>query len=372
MNVPDDLRYSTDHEWVRVEDGRVRVGITDYAQDALGDVVFVELPEVGTHGRGRRQVQRGRVDQVGVATSTPRSSGTVVEVNAELADAPQRLNEDPYGEGWICVIEPDDPAELDALLDAAAYRGARRGLGSPSGGLTSAATTAGTGTRSGPTSARRAARRSRPSADEHTTITFHPTAPTDPIDDEVTVDLDEIPAGVGRARRHAGPERRARGSPSTRPVTTAGRHPDSDIFLDDITVSRRHAEVARGGDGYRGARRRVAQRHLPEPGAGRGGRARRTATSCRSASSSSCSSSVGTHVRDRHGRPRAPVDRRGPQPAAGRVPRRHDLEDPLPREPGPARPRAHAVGLPEVLRGRHRAAALDPAPAARELPARSR
>ena len=107
MNVPEDLRYSTDHEWVRLEDGKVRIGITDYAQDALGDVVFVQIPEVGAAVASTAKVQRGRVDQVGVATSTPRSSGTVVEVNADLADTPERLNEDPYGEGWICVIEPD-------------------------------------------------------------------------------------------------------------------------------------------------------------------------------------------------------------------------------------------------------------------------
>ena len=95
MHVPDDLRYSKDHEWVSVEAGagRVRIGITDYAQDALGDVVFVQLPAVGT----------------------------VVEVNAELAEAPQHLNEDPYGAGWICAIEPSTPAALDDLLDAAAY-----------------------------------------------------------------------------------------------------------------------------------------------------------------------------------------------------------------------------------------------------------
>jgi glycine cleavage system H protein len=88
VNVPDDRRYTQDHEWARLEDGRVRVGITDFAQDALGDVVFVQLPEV----------------------------------NSELGDAPQRLNEDPYGEGWICLIAPADPAALDALLDADGYR----------------------------------------------------------------------------------------------------------------------------------------------------------------------------------------------------------------------------------------------------------
>ena len=121
MNVPDDRRYTQDHEWALPEDGRVRMGITDYAQDALGDVVFVQLPEVGA------QVEAG--GSLGEVESTKSVSdiytpvsGVVVEVNSELADAPQRLNEDPYGEGWICLIEPSDPSAVETLLDAAAYR----------------------------------------------------------------------------------------------------------------------------------------------------------------------------------------------------------------------------------------------------------
>jgi glycine cleavage system H protein len=121
MNVPEDLRYTSDHEWVRVEGDRVRIGITDYAQDALGDVVFVQVPEVGT--------AVGAGDSFSEVESTKSVSdiyapvkGTIVEVNAELADAPQRVNDDPYGEGWLCVIEPSDPSSLDTLLDAAAYR----------------------------------------------------------------------------------------------------------------------------------------------------------------------------------------------------------------------------------------------------------
>jgi glycine cleavage system H protein len=121
MNVPDELRYSTDHEWVRVEDGRVRVGITDYAQDTLGDVVFVQLPEAGA--RVEVGGTFGEVESTkSVSDLYAPVAGTVAEVNAELADAPNRLNEDPYGEGWICVIEPDDPSQLDALLDADGYR----------------------------------------------------------------------------------------------------------------------------------------------------------------------------------------------------------------------------------------------------------
>jgi glycine cleavage system H protein len=121
MNVPAELRYSKDHEWARLEaNGRVRVGITDYAQDALGDVVFIELPATGT------AVAAG--DTFGEVESTKSVSdlfapvsGTIVEVNDVLTDAPEKLNEDPYGEGWICLIEPDDPAQFDILLDASAY-----------------------------------------------------------------------------------------------------------------------------------------------------------------------------------------------------------------------------------------------------------
>ena len=123
MNVPDDLRYSSDHEWVRLEDGKVRIGITDYAQDALGDVVFV----AGARGRRttvgrRRHGQRGRVHQVGLATSTPRWPARSSRSTPTWTTAPERVNDDPYGEGWICVIELADPGALESLLDAAAYR----------------------------------------------------------------------------------------------------------------------------------------------------------------------------------------------------------------------------------------------------------
>jgi glycine cleavage system H protein len=121
MDVPDDLRYTKEHEWVKVEGSKVRIGITEYAQDALGDIVFVQVPEVGT------AVDRGST--VSEVESTKSVSdiyapvtGSIVEVNADLADAPERLNEDPYGEGWICVIEMTDASDLDATIDADAYR----------------------------------------------------------------------------------------------------------------------------------------------------------------------------------------------------------------------------------------------------------
>jgi glycine cleavage system H protein len=121
MQIPDDLRYSSDHEWVRVEGGRAKVGITDYAQDALGDVVFVDLPEVGSSAAAGASISEVESTK-SVSDIYAPVTGTVVEVNADLADAPERLNEDPYGEGWIFAIELADPSEVDALLDAAAYR----------------------------------------------------------------------------------------------------------------------------------------------------------------------------------------------------------------------------------------------------------
>ncbi|MBW3573296.1 MAG: glycine cleavage system protein GcvH [Actinobacteria bacterium] len=122
VDVPEDLRYSPDHEWVRVEAGQVRMGITDYAQDALGDIVFVQVPSVGTAvtvGSSLSEVESTKSVSEVYAPVT----GTVVEVNDDLGDTPERLNEDPYGSGWICVIDPADPKELDRLLDAQGYRG---------------------------------------------------------------------------------------------------------------------------------------------------------------------------------------------------------------------------------------------------------
>lgn len=121
MNVPDDRRYTRDHEWARLEDAVVRVGITDYAQDALGDVVFVQLPDLGASldsGASLGEVESTK----SVSDIYAPVAGIVTEVNSELSDAPQRLNDDPYGEGWICVIEPADPNSVSTLLDAEAYR----------------------------------------------------------------------------------------------------------------------------------------------------------------------------------------------------------------------------------------------------------
>ena len=121
MNIPEELRYSSDHEWARVESGGLRIGITDFAQDNLGDVVFVQVPEVGAHvdaGATFSEVESTK----SVSDIFAPVAGTIVEVNPELEATPELVNRDPYGEGWICVIRPDDQAAADALLDASAYR----------------------------------------------------------------------------------------------------------------------------------------------------------------------------------------------------------------------------------------------------------
>jgi glycine cleavage system H protein len=121
MNIPQELRYSRDHEWVRVDESIARVGITDFAQESLGDVVFVQLPDVGLEivaGASASEIESTKsVSDVYVPVS-----GVVQAVNVALADTPELVNQDPYGEGWILEVALADPAELDALLDADAYR----------------------------------------------------------------------------------------------------------------------------------------------------------------------------------------------------------------------------------------------------------
>jgi glycine cleavage system H protein len=120
VNVPDDRRYTDQHEWAVLEDGRLRIGITDYAQDALGDVVFVDLPAVGAHVEEGSTIAEVESTKSLAEVYAP-CSGTIVEVNAELTSVPERINADPYGAGWFLVLEPDDVSAFDALLDAAAY-----------------------------------------------------------------------------------------------------------------------------------------------------------------------------------------------------------------------------------------------------------
>jgi glycine cleavage system H protein len=117
---PQDCRYTKDHEWIQVEGGRGRVGITDYAQKQLGDVVFLELPEVGRALKAGEQF--GTVESVkAVSELYSPVGGEVVEVNTALAAKPEKINKDPHGEAWMIVLKIAEPSEVGALLDAAAY-----------------------------------------------------------------------------------------------------------------------------------------------------------------------------------------------------------------------------------------------------------
>jgi glycine cleavage system H protein len=120
VEIPEELRYTEDHEWVRPEEGRFRIGITDYAQDALGDVVFVDLPEVGSHFDADATMAEVESTKSVAEVYAP-VAGTIVEANTALGDQPELVNGSPYGEGWFVVLDPDDPAAVDGLLDAAAY-----------------------------------------------------------------------------------------------------------------------------------------------------------------------------------------------------------------------------------------------------------
>jgi glycine cleavage system H protein len=121
VEFPDDLRYTKDHEWARVEGGRVRVGITDFAQDALGDVVYVDLPDVGAQVTANQAF--GEVESTkSVSDVFSPLSGTIVERNPLVDDHPELVNEQPYGDGWLVVIELSETSQLDGLMDAGAYQ----------------------------------------------------------------------------------------------------------------------------------------------------------------------------------------------------------------------------------------------------------
>jgi glycine cleavage system H protein len=120
MLIPSELRYSSDHEWAKANGDIVRIGITDYAQDALGDVVFVDLPKVGTVLDAHATL--GEVESTkSVSEIYSPVSGTVTAVNDSLSTSPEFVNSDPYGEGWICEITTTSSSDFDALLDAAGY-----------------------------------------------------------------------------------------------------------------------------------------------------------------------------------------------------------------------------------------------------------
>lgn len=127
LHLPDDLRYADDHEWARAEADNIRVGISDYAQDQLGDIVFVELPQVGdTFGKGE---EFGTIESVkAVAEFYMPVGGEVLAVNKTLEDAPELVNKSPYQDGWIIELKPTDPSEMDALMAKDAYLEMLKGL----------------------------------------------------------------------------------------------------------------------------------------------------------------------------------------------------------------------------------------------------
>lgn len=118
--VPDDLRYSTDHEWVKVEGKHAVIGITDYAQSELGDIVYIEIPEAGTEVAAEEEVTEIESTKTTSPVLAP-ISGKIVEVNDELKDSPQLINEDPYGKGWIAIMTIGNADDLDALMSAKEY-----------------------------------------------------------------------------------------------------------------------------------------------------------------------------------------------------------------------------------------------------------
>jgi glycine cleavage system H protein len=121
VEFPEDVRYTKEHEWARIESGGVRVGITDFAQDALGDVVYVDLPEVGAKVQAHQPL--GEVESTkSVSDVYSPVTGTIVARNAAVDDRPELVNEQPYADGWLVMIEAADPEAVDSLLDAAAYR----------------------------------------------------------------------------------------------------------------------------------------------------------------------------------------------------------------------------------------------------------
>lgn len=122
MRVPENLKYSKDHEWARLDDGKVVVGVTDFAQQQLGDVVYIELPSLGT--RVKAGAAFGVIESVkAVSDLLSPVSGDVVDVNRELPDHPEWVNQDPYGKAWMIVVAPEDPSEMSFLMDARGYAG---------------------------------------------------------------------------------------------------------------------------------------------------------------------------------------------------------------------------------------------------------
>lgn len=120
MNFPDDVKYHKEHTWARINGNQAQVGITDYAQDALGDVVYVDIPDIDSEIIANNEISEIESTKATSSVIAP-VSGTIIEVNDELEESPEIINEDPYSKGWILSVEMSDPSELNALMDSSTY-----------------------------------------------------------------------------------------------------------------------------------------------------------------------------------------------------------------------------------------------------------
>jgi glycine cleavage system H protein len=120
MNFPDDIKYHKEHTWAKVDGNRAQIGITDYAQDSLGDVVYIDLPEIDAEISVNNEISEIESTKATSSVIAP-VSGAIVEINDELEESPEVINEDPYGKGWILTVEMSDASDLDELMDASTY-----------------------------------------------------------------------------------------------------------------------------------------------------------------------------------------------------------------------------------------------------------
>ncbi len=120
MKIPEDIKYHKEHTWVKVSGKKAIIGITDYAQEQLGDIVYIDLPEVDSEVEANTEMAEIESTKATSSVISP-VTGVVIEVNEDLAESPEIINEDPYGKGWIAKVEIEDPSELDDLMDASEY-----------------------------------------------------------------------------------------------------------------------------------------------------------------------------------------------------------------------------------------------------------
>jgi glycine cleavage system H protein len=119
---PEDIKYHKEHTWAKVKGKKATIGITDYAQESLGDIVYIDLPDTDIEVDANTEITEIESTKATSAVISP-LSGTIIEINDKLADSPEIINEDPYGKGWIAIIEMDNPSEVDDLMDADEYEG---------------------------------------------------------------------------------------------------------------------------------------------------------------------------------------------------------------------------------------------------------